>query len=387
MTAPSYATPHGTRKLGCIKPKARPKCPRFSRYFAVGSIPLPEQVSYSEKAASAIKRMYLNDQLGCCVISDVGHQTALWSANDSDSGGMIEASDNEILAAYRIFNPGRQDNGCVISDVLDYRHSRGLTMGGKLCKIDGYVSVNYTRQEMVKAAILLFGSLTIGIDVPSSWVESADGSDWSTANAGWSMAGGHDICAVGYNQRGVIISTWGGLRTFLWEAFTSGKFVTECYASLSPNWYNADGIAASGFKVAALKEDLEAIGWGSLPDLGPSPTPDTPPPDVPPAPVDPTPAPLIVTGKATGTITVPTGGLFGHTVNVPVTLAVTGIAQAKTSAAIFDRLRFVEQIIDQVRQLGADLKPVYELAKQIGDALQKPYEDVLAILHTLGIRD
>ena len=62
-----------------------------------------------------------------------------------------------------------------------------------------------------------------------------------------------------------------------WPAWDT--YVTECYAVLSPDWYNADGLAPSGFDVAGLRAALAALGGGRLPD-GP-----TPPPVDPPAPV------------------------------------------------------------------------------------------------------
>ncbi len=376
-------------KLGRIRPKARPMCPKFASYFDPSVLAtLPDTVDYSAKAMAAIKHMYLNDTYGCCVISGKAHQEGVWSGNDN--AALVLATDAEILAAYRIWNPGHQDNGCNISDVLDYMRSHGLIFGGAPRKIDGYLSVNWTNQTLAKAAIYLFGSLTLGVNLPNAWLNTNDGDLWEPTNSG--IVGGHDICAVGYNATGVVIATWGGLRTITWAAFTDTRWVDECYVQLAPDWYGSDSIAPSGLNIEKLKADLELIGGGNLPPLEPDPVPVDPPVPVPPGPVVPPvppvpPEPVVeyaVTGVAQGVISVPT--TWGRHVNVSVSLPVTGTATPKnhfrTPAAA--RIRWLGLIAD-IKQLVADCQPIVDKVEELGKLWQVPYEDVLNILRELGI--
>src|SRR4051812_44679922 len=69
--------------------------------------PVPS-TGWRTKAMPALKRMYLNDQLGCCVIASAFHQVGLWTGNDTPAAAV--GTDVEVLATYRIWNPGNEDN-------------------------------------------------------------------------------------------------------------------------------------------------------------------------------------------------------------------------------------------------------------------------------------
>ena len=256
-----------TVKLGRIRPKSRPLCLHFGSYYTPeGATPPPASVDYSAKAAAAIAQMYLNDQLGDCVIAGKMHQLGIWSGNET--GVPVLATDAEVKKQYRaICGPG--DNGCNITDVLDYFKSSGLTAGGATYKIDGYVSVDWTNKTLVQAAIFLFGSLTVGLNLPNDWLNTADGGIWDVTDS--PIVGGHDVCAVGYDDTGVTICTWGGKRTITWAAFADRRWVEELYAQLAPLWYENADLAPSGFDAEALEADLAALGSGSLPPLDPTP--------------------------------------------------------------------------------------------------------------------
>lgn len=265
--------------LGRIRAKARPPALRFSSFFdelrATGKA--PDSVDYYTKAAQSIARMLGNDRLGDCVIASLLHRLGVYTANDPDSGGIVVATDQEAVSQYRDFcGPG--DRGCNIADVLDIARSAGYVAAGKRYKIDAYVSIDWTRKELVKAAIDLFGALCLGINLPSAWTQN---SIWDVTNT--AIVGGHDVPAVGYgdgvtvlasNKDGVVIASWGRLYLITWPAFTSTRWIEECYAILSPNWYNNDRLSPGGVDVEALKADLAKLAGGVIPDV---PDPNNPP--------------------------------------------------------------------------------------------------------------
>lgn len=226
---------------------------------------LPESTDWSAKAMASIKRIYKNNQWGCCVISSAFHQLGLWSGNDA--GIALEGTDNEVMAAYRIWNPGNRDNGCNIPTVLNYTRDHGMMIGGVLRKIDSYVSVDNTNKDLVKAATILFGTIKLGIDLPNAWRQASEGGIWDVTNSG--IVGGHDVPTIAYNQQGVPIATWGGVRTMTWNAFASNRYIKEAYCPLSPDWYGQDRIAPNGIDATTLKADLNAIANGQIPSVGP----------------------------------------------------------------------------------------------------------------------
>jgi hypothetical protein len=233
---------------------------------------LPDSVDWFAKAMASIGQVLRNDVKGCCVISSAGHEVGLWTGNES--GAPVLISDAEIDAAYAIWNPGRQDNGCDISTVLNYTRDHGLMLGGQLHKIDSYVAVDNANWDLCRAALASGGTLKLGIDLPGAWEQAPDNGAWDVTNS--RVVGGHDVPAGAYSiivVAGVIvgikIATWGGLRTITKAAFTSKQYITECYMPLSPDWYAKNNTAPNGLDGATLKADQIAIGNGQIPSVGP----------------------------------------------------------------------------------------------------------------------
>jgi hypothetical protein len=312
MSLPTAKLADGrTVKLGRVRPTTPPECLRFASYRDPrGATPPPAVVDYSAKAMAAISRVYDNDTLGCCVIAGKMHQLGIWSGNET--GTPVLATDTEVREQYvNICGPG--DNGCVITNVLNAFQSPGLTAGGKPYTIDGFVSVDWTNKIEAQTAIYLFGSLTLGINLPQAWLQAPEGGLWDVTDT--EIVGGHDVCAVGYNKTGVVVATWGGLRTITWAAFGDMKWLDECYAELAPLWYSNEKLAPCGVDADALRADLAALGSGTIPPIDPTPVPVVPP-------TPPAPAPLSAVAAGKITFTVP-GGSKPHTVTVPVSLPVT----------------------------------------------------------------
>ncbi len=259
---------------------------RFGHYYdaAADKVQPVLATDWRTKAMPSLKHMYLNDQLGCCVIASAYHQVGLWTGNDSPN--VAVGSDQEVLATYRIWNPGTQDNGCVITQVLDYQKSHGISLNGVIHKIDDYVSVDWTNKLLVQVAIEEFGTVKLGLNLPQAWLDAPDGGVWDVTNS--QIVGGHDVPAVDYTPDGVIIATWAGTRTITWRAMASRTWVEEADVPLSPDWYGSDSLAPNGIATVRLQADLAKLGGGVIPDPGPTPVPPTP---VPPVPVPPTPTP------------------------------------------------------------------------------------------------
>lgn len=269
-------------KLGRIRPKARRQCLNLAAYYDASkdTAPPPTSVDWAAKAMASLSRWYNNDQYGCCVPTSSYHGIGIWTGNDTPAVAL--ATDAEVLNAYHtICGPG--DNGCVITDVLDYARDHGLLCNGVRHKIDGYVSVDWTNKKLVMVAIDLFGGGRIGINLPDAW--TCTNCTWDVTNT--RIVGGHDVRICGYDSVGVKVSTWAGLVTITWDAFLSTRWIEEMYVELSPDWYNSDKLAPNGIDVATLKADLDMIGGGGLPPL-PDPVPPTP---IPPGPVPPVPVP------------------------------------------------------------------------------------------------
>lgn len=253
--------------LGCVLPAVqRANALRLSDFVNPAALNLPPSTNYADKAMVSLNRMYLNDKMGCCVISGKYHNVGLWSGNDTDT--VIVGTDQEVYQNYLKLKAGPGDSGCIITRVLDYMRTTGLPFNGAIHKIDGYVSFDWTNKQLVQAAQYLFGATTIGIRLPQEWLSKAV---WDVTNS--PIVGGHDVSPVDYREDGVIVSSWGRLYRMTWNAFLSQRYTMEAYAMLAPSWYNSDLLAPNKVNTSKLREALSKVGQGSLPDIDVTPPP------------------------------------------------------------------------------------------------------------------
>lgn len=256
-------------RMGMKPPRPDKKVLRLSYFtdpakLAEAVAALPEEVDYADKAGDSIRRMYKNDTYGDCVVAGKFHKAGLMSAENEVECRVGE--DKEVVDQYfRICGPG--DNGCVITDVFDEMKRGRFTVGGKPFPIDGYVSIEGSNIDLIKAATFFMGPLTYGIDLPSSW--SGSNPIWDTTSS--RIVGGHDVCTTGFNKTGTPVSTWGDINTITWAALKTGKWVTQCYAVLAPEWYGgADKLTPAGFDVEFLKHCIELLDQGRIPEIPPA---------------------------------------------------------------------------------------------------------------------
>jgi len=264
-----------------VDPATAARIPKMKDFWDRKLILPPPTTNWREKAAPVIARMYLNDQYGDCVIASNLHLLGVLSANDPDSGGIIQATDNEIYSMYQTIC-GRGDNGCNIEQTLQYGMNTGWTAGGKKYKIDGYASVDWTNKTLVQAVQAIGGASKIGINLPQAWTNS---NVWDVTNS--QIVGGHDVLPIDCTEQGVYVASWGRLYLITWPAFLATRWLEEYYFVKSQVWTNADKMAPNGFDDAKLTKALATFKAGGIPDYDPSPTPV--PPDPSPLPPSPTP--------------------------------------------------------------------------------------------------
>lgn len=264
MPVHSFTDPQGqTLHLGRKPPIPGKAQLRFGYYFDPATAPVPPaSLDLADKAADCIARVYLNDRYGDCVIAGKFHTIGMMTGEDVGAARL--GSDQEVLGHYhRICGSG--DNGCVITEVLDDMVRGNFTVGGKKAQLDGYADVDNSNVLMAKVAMVKFGPLTLGLDLPSAWTGGAE--IWDVTNT--RNVGGHDVCTAGYDDKYVLISSWGKIYKMTWAAFTSSKWVTECNVLFAQDWYGDDRIAPGGVNADQLKLDLQAIKEGRIPDIAP----------------------------------------------------------------------------------------------------------------------
>ena len=246
--------------------------------------PPPLSLNRRHAASVALARMYLNDNLGCCVISASAHSSACSPGQKAASTSKPPTTRSCSSTAF--WNPGTQDNGAVITDVLNYCGQTGFLMAGNRYKLDGYCAVDWTNELETQVALTVFGATSIGLDLPEAYL-SAD--VWDVTDS--PTVGGHNVLPIDFGPEGIYLSSWGRIYLMTWPAFMSRNWISESYALLAPLWYAKGGVSVYGINAAVLLGDMKAFMAGDVPDPGPgpSPTPPSPPPTPTPPPVPPTP--------------------------------------------------------------------------------------------------
>lgn len=271
-------------KLGKKAPVHDPRTLRLSKY--VGAVPEPPAtILWGDTIVDW--KMFKNDQVGDCAIADPAHAVMAWT--EEARGKAVEITDAQVIKAYSDvsgYDPrtGRNDNGCVMLDVMRYWRKTGIAG----YKINAFAEVQPHEHLGVKHAVWLFGGFSLGLDLP----ETADtqfnaGKPWvvtSRTGAGKKGSwGGHAVRVVGYDDKWVYVVTWGKLQKMSWMFLS--EYGDEGWCPISIDWFDNTGQAPNGFAWARLAADLKAIADAPLEyPVGPGPKPPEPPkPPTPPA--------------------------------------------------------------------------------------------------------
>jgi len=266
-----HPTTKQTVCFGRKRPAVRFPSLRLKNYL-LRSLPAPPaSVDYSAAAMPALKKVYMNDSVGDCVIAAQAHLVGVFTGNAGSAP--IEFTDGQIVNLYSMIGgyvPGdpSTDNGCDMQTSLAFQHSHGFMPHHALPakhRISGWVSVDPNNIEEMKTALWLFENLDIGLELPDDWISpfpSASGFVWDVAGSP-DPDNGHNVCGFGFDSIGVQIGTWGLKGTMTWETFPrylSPSEGGELYTLLSPDSVDkATKKAPNGFNWIQLTADLQAL--------------------------------------------------------------------------------------------------------------------------------
>jgi hypothetical protein len=253
-------------KMGRRIPKVRGPRFKFRDYLRKGLPQPPPTSDYSAKAAKAIGNVYLNDQLGDCVIAGMGHLVGIFTGNAT--GTPVIFTDAQITAEYSAiggYQPGNEstDQGCDEETALNYWQNTGIGGGHKIL---GWLEVDATDVNQVKSSQWLFENLFFGVSMPNKWVNPMP----ESAGFTWDVAGrpvqgnGHCVVGCGHNATGIDICTWGMVGTMTYKAVATyarqqagGNLYVVVTEELADS---ASGKAASGFDMGQLVDDFNSMG-------------------------------------------------------------------------------------------------------------------------------
>ena len=201
-----------------------------------------------------------NDTVGDCFWADAAHAVMVRTAN---TGTWLMPSTADVLAAYSTatgYQPGNPatDHGTMEGDGCEFLRTTGLL--GHKSQAHAPIAtgrIDAAALDRICWTIQLFGSCRLGVSLPDNAEDQFDaGVPWAVT-PGASPGDGHDVGAVKYDGQFFYVVTWGGLQPVTPEWLIA--FGEEAHAELYPDFLMLTGLTPSGFDVAQLMSDLQAL--------------------------------------------------------------------------------------------------------------------------------
>ena len=201
-------------KLGKLQAEHDDRTIKLSAILNKTLPPIPAVYDFDQQHPGCDMPMFLNDQLGDCVIAGRAHMTRRFELIEQSK--VIKITDAEVKKEY-FKESGGQDSGLNMLDALN-AWRKGWKAAGKTYNVDAFASVKASSNYMVSACIALLSGCYVGVALPLS-AQKQVGKVWTIttgASARPGTWGGHCIYLVAYNLTGPICITWGARQQMTW---------------------------------------------------------------------------------------------------------------------------------------------------------------------------
>jgi len=230
-------------------PAAKLAMGTLSNYVKSTIAPAPRSFDYSSRVANY--PMALNDTYGDCTLAGVIHMLQLAYA---EIGETFEYPGDEAVKDEYFKLTGGADGGLVEHDVLQTWMRDGLFN----TKISAYAPVNIKNQNEMAAAIYLFGSVYLGVEMPPSAENQFESHQpWDVSQPPEEPTGGHCVVATGCNEAGIEIITWGSTESMTWQWWET--YGSEAWVVIPEAFTELDHGPVWNVNILTLQEDLKNL--------------------------------------------------------------------------------------------------------------------------------
>jgi len=223
----SNSKTHPFMKLGKLPPKVDPRTFKLATVLKPAVVlPLPEQWDFDlDLAKTPIPTpMFLNDNLGDCVIAGRGHATIRFEYFEQ-GGAVLKITDAKILGEYKREGGSMEEGqqGLNILDSLNFWRKKGWTITPHTYKIHAFAEISRSNTDEVKTAIRYLNGAYIGLALPDCWRDQINrGQKWDIVpgpSGKPNPKSGHCVYLCGYTPDGPVCVTWGQKQPMTWQFF------------------------------------------------------------------------------------------------------------------------------------------------------------------------
>ena len=230
-------------------PAVQPVMGMLSSYINGPVYQAPRSFDYSNRVKQY--PMALNYTYGDCTIAGVIHMLQLAYA---EIGEIFEYPGDDAVKQEYFKLTGGADAGLVEHDVLRTWMTDGL-FGNK---ISAYAPVNIKSEEEMAAAIYLFGSVYLGVELPpDAEAQFENHQPWHIDGQAEQPTGGHCVVATGCNRFGIDIITWGETESMTWDWWNI--YGSEAWVVIPEVFIELDHGPVWDIDILALQKDLQNL--------------------------------------------------------------------------------------------------------------------------------
>ncbi len=198
-----------------------------------------------------------------CVPAAAAHMITFWTANSRTTPTILSVKD--VLQAYTNetgFDPVTHENdtGCSVLNFLFSWNSSGI--GGN--KIGPFARIVTGKADEIKQGIFLFGPCMVGLQMPRTARTQTGtwkfvGGEGSAPGSWDNRGGGHAVAAIGYDDEGLLVISWGTLIKMEWKFYET--YNDESYVALSPEWITSSNTTPdpSVISMQVLKDTINKL--------------------------------------------------------------------------------------------------------------------------------
>jgi hypothetical protein len=202
--------------------------------------------------------MYMNDALGCCVVSAKQHKVRLWHSEGFGSDTVtfadaITVKNYSLFGNYQLGNPD-SDQGCDMVTAAQLEVKKGVLDDlGKRHKPGIALQLQPGNWEQLLYAIYYFDGVELGILVtPAMQQAFANEQPWDISQFNTAdVEGGHCVLATDRKDGLPEVVSWGAPQKITKALYTAPQFNTITMAYASP-------------EKLSLGVDLEGLGWSDM---------------------------------------------------------------------------------------------------------------------------